>query len=91
MFEWGRKNRELEAILQELEMNASNNYKDNAQKNLRELEAAFARLSQEGKLNARQKESYGATIEGLRRKMKNYTHGDQKPDYRGCTGMNDRQ
>ena len=36
--------RELDMIITRLEMNMSNNYKDNAQMNLKELEEAFAQI-----------------------------------------------
>ena len=75
----GGKNRQLEELLGRLQMNMSNNYKDAAQDNLRELEKTFRKLEEEGGLSEKQKASYGQQLEDYREKMKNFTHKDQKP------------
>ena len=40
--------KELDSIIQRLEMNMSNNYKDNAQDNLKELEATVNAMRSSG-------------------------------------------
>lgn len=68
----------LEKLLQELQMDMSNNYKDNAQEDFAKLEKSFAELLSSGKLSARQVEYYEEQIHELRIMLKGYTHKDQK-------------
>ena len=68
----------LDAIIQRIEMNASNNYKDAAQSCLRELEAAFKDLEDAGKLSEKQKAYYQEKLSSFQIQMKNFTHKDQK-------------
>jgi len=77
MFGFLKKNKDLEALIRELEMDASNNYKDNAQDDFRCLKARFDELKAAGKLNAKQLVHYGDVINDYAEKMKNYTHADQ--------------
>ncbi len=82
MFGWlgGLKgNKTLDAIIQRIEMNMENNYKDAAQLNLKELEVAYEELSNAGKLNEKQKAHYSSQISAFKSRMKNFTHKDQKP------------
>ncbi len=69
----------LDAIVQRIQMNMENNYKDAAQMNLAELEELFHKLDESGKLNDKQKTYYESLIDSLRIRMKNFTHKDQKP------------
>lgn len=78
MFSFG-KNKELEEIIFRLEANMSNNYKDNAQSNLAELERCFESLVSSGKLNEKKKTYYKGLIDNYKEKMKGFTHKDQKP------------
>jgi ribosomal protein S20 len=71
--------KELDTIIQKLEMNMSNNYKDNAQENLKELEAAFATMCAMGALKPNVAATYESIISSYREKMKGYSHKDQKP------------
>ncbi len=71
--------KELDCIIQRLAMNMSNNYKDNAQYDLKELEAAFIALRDGGSLKESAISKYEAVITGYREKMKGYSHKDQKP------------
>ena len=73
------KNNALEDVLQRLNMNMSNNYKDAAQSNLKEFEELFTELSNSGKLNEKQKSKYGEILKEYKEKMKEYSHKDQKP------------
>ena len=71
--------KELDAIIQRLNMNMSNNYKDNAQDDLKELEAEIDRLRSAGDIKPRALEKYGSILDDLKEKMKGYSHKDQKP------------
>ena len=70
--------RQLDEKLERIQMNFENNYKDAAQINLKEFEALFNTLSEEGKLSDRQREYYGGKLADYRARMKNFTHKDQK-------------
>ena len=74
-------NKQLDAIVQRIEMNVSNNYKDAAQSGLRELEDELKRLEDTGKLNDKQKKYYGERLASFKEQMKNFTHKDQKPTW----------
>ena len=69
---------DLERLLRELEMDMSNNYKDNAQDDFAALEEAYNGLIDEGKLSKRQQEHYDGRLRELRAILKGYTHKDQK-------------
>ena len=83
MFGRMKKISELEGHLQKLQVNASNNYKDEAQKNFSDFLEAFERLDAEGKLPEKQRTYYAGVAEELKVKLKGYSHDEQKPDYRG--------
>ena len=70
--------RELDMIMTRLEMNMSNNYKDNAQMNLKELEEAFARMKEAGQIKGSSLEKYDRLMNGYVEKLKGYSHKDQK-------------
>lgn len=69
----------LDGIIRSLEMNMSNNYKDNAQSDLRELEEVLGRIKQDGKLKEKKLKSYEAVLDAYRTRMAGFTHKDQKP------------
>ncbi len=71
--------KELDSIIQSLEMNMANNYKDNAQANLKELSEAIGTMKASGVLKAGALTKYEGILDGYRDKMKGYTHKDQKP------------
>lgn len=73
------KNKQLEAAIARVEMNMSNNYKDAAQEDYRELVELYRRLEESNVLPDKQKEYYKGIIEEYSVKMENYTHKDQKP------------
>ena len=77
MFGFLKKNKDLENLILKLNMDASNNYKDNAQDDFRRLKARFDELKAAGKLNAKQLVRYGEVINDYAKQMKNYTHADQ--------------
>ena len=85
MFGFGKKkllNKELEAILSELRMNASNNYKDLAKQAFNAFTQRFRELKEAGSLTEKQLTHYEAELERLQEDMKGYSHGEQKPDYK---------
>ena len=69
----------LEILVERIQMNMENNYKDAAQMNLKELEELFYQLDEAGKLNQKQKERYESLIDSMKIRMNNFTHKDQKP------------
>lgn len=82
MFEFWKKkgsNKQLEEILQRIQMNVSNNYKDAAQLNLREFEDKIRELEERKELNTAQKAYYEGKLQDFKAQMKNFTHKDQKP------------
>ncbi len=73
-----KKNAQLEIILQKIQMNMSNNYKDAAQENLKEFQKVFQEYLDANKLDEKQKEYYQEKLSNLLVQMKHYTHKDQK-------------
>lgn len=69
----------LDAIIMKIEMNMSNNYKDNAQMDLKDLEEAFAEIKEKGKLNPKKLAKYEISLGDYQARLKGYTHKDQKP------------
>lgn len=74
-----KSEKELDGIIQRLEMNMSNNYKDNAQDNLKELEVALNDMREAGSLKPVILTKYQTILEEYQEKMKGFTHKDQKP------------
>lgn len=75
------KNKQLEELIQRIQMNVSNNYKDAAQLNLREFEALFTELESTGKMSEKQRAYYSEKLSAFKEQMKNFTHKDQKPTW----------
>lgn len=75
------RNRQLDEIIQRIEMNMSNNYKDAAQENLRELARVLEELETSGKIGGKQRLYYEGQLSAFRERMKNFTHKDQKPTW----------
>ncbi len=71
--------RELETYIDRINMNMSNNYKDNAQAALKELEARYEELKAAGALKAKDAAMFETQIGIYRNRLKGYTHKDQKP------------
>ncbi len=71
--------KELDEIILRMAMNLSNNYKDNAQDNLKQLEARLAELREAGKLKEKVLLEYESTLGIYKEKLKGYSHKDQKP------------
>lgn len=77
MFQKTGKNKQLNAIIQKIEMNASNNYKDAAQDGLRELEEVLKELEAAGTVSGKQKEYYEERLAVFQKQMEKFTHKDQ--------------
>ena len=73
------KNKTLEAAIEKLQMNMSNNYKDAAQEDYKELMKLHDELLCKGGLSDKQKGYYKDVIDEYSIRMKDYTHKDQKP------------
>ena len=73
------KNKQLESVIDKLQMNMSNNYKDAAQQEYKDLLEQYRELTDKGILSSKQKDYYMAVIKEYGVKMENYTHKDQKP------------
>ena len=71
--------KELDGIILRLEMNMSNNYKDNAQSNLKELEERLAQLRENKGAGPKVLSKYEAILADYKEKMLGYSHKDQKP------------
>lgn len=86
-----KKNKELEDILLSLHANASNNYKDNAQRNYKEFLQLYDQLKADGKLKAKQITYYEEVMKELAVSMKNYSHFEQRPDIQGLSELQNRK
>lgn len=71
--------RELETYILKINMNMSNNYKDNAQADLQDLEKRFEELKAEGVLKPKEIAEYDSKIGIYKERLKGFTHKDQKP------------
>ena len=71
--------KELDKIIQRIDMNMSNNYKDAAQVGLKEFELAMDRLKEMNIMKPQVLSKYEAILGKYQEKMKGYTHKDQKP------------
>lgn len=74
-----KNEKRLDEIILRMEMNMSNNYKDNAQSNFKELEEQLENLKADGSLKKKVLEKYEKTLETYRIKLDGYSHKDQKP------------
>ena len=71
--------KELDSIIQRLNMNMSNNYKDNAQDDLKDLETTINAFKTLGTVKPGALAQYEGILDELKEKMKGYSHKDQKP------------
>ena len=74
-----KEEKQLDSIIQRLQMNMSNNYKDNAQDNLRELEKTLKDMRSAGNIRTKVIEKYELILDDYKEKMKDFRHKDQKP------------
>ncbi len=71
--------KELDSVIQRIDMNMSNNYKDAAQVGLKEFELAMDRLKEMDVLKPQVLSKYEGILSVYQNKMKGYSHKDQKP------------
>ena len=69
----------LDEIIFRLQMNLSNNYKDNAQDCLRELEESLETMRSSRKVKEAVISKYDSVVSVYKEKLKGYSHKDQKP------------
>ncbi len=78
-----KKNGELETLISKTRMNQSNNYKDAAQENFKDLCTRYDELLSADKLNEKQQAHYTGIIEELRKELDKFTHRDQNARWMG--------
>lgn len=71
--------KQLDEIIERIQMNMSNNYKDAAQEDLKELGKLLKELRETGKIDAGKVSYYENKVSMFQEKMQNFTHKDQKP------------
>lgn len=74
-----KEEKKLDEIINRMIVNMSNNYKDNAQDNFRELEQVFGEMKQQGVLKEKTILKYEGIISEYKEKLKGYSHKEQKP------------
>lgn len=79
MFFKSRYEKDLDSIIEKIQMNMSNNYKDAAQENLKDLEQALEAYMGEKKISGKVADDYISKLDTYKSKLKGYTHKDQKP------------
>ncbi|MBQ0027264.1 MAG: hypothetical protein KBS96_01555 [Lachnospiraceae bacterium] len=79
MFFKTKAEKKLDEIITGIDMNMSNNYKDNAQSGLRDLEKALVEMKENGELKEKALGRYEGILKEYQEKMKGYSHKDQKP------------
>lgn len=70
---------EIDVIISHIHMNLGNNYKDEAQRGLKEFHELFTQMKENGILNEKQCLVYGDKLKTLSTEMDGFTHKDQKP------------
>lgn len=71
--------KELDEIIEHIEMNMSNNYKDAAQQDLKEFGELLKEIQEMGNMGKGKLSYYENKFSMFQEKMKNFTHKDQKP------------
>ena len=72
-----KEEKELDALLQRVDNNMSNNYKDAAQKDYKDFLKRYDELSKDGKLSDKVTVYYQGVIEEYASKLSKFTHKDQ--------------
>lgn len=73
------KNKELEALMQEIDSNLANNYKDAAQEALARFEQKMCDLTAQGSLKPKSQKEYANKLVDYKQTLKGFSHKDQKP------------
>ena len=68
------KHDELETLVQKIEINMGNNYKDASKEAFRKFEKRYQELLSSKKLSAKQESYYEQLIEDYRKELKNFSH-----------------
>lgn len=76
MFFKKKEVKELEQCIRSIQMNLENNYKDLAISYLHDAEKLYAQYCEAGRLNDKERISFGKTINGYQQRMKGYSHTD---------------
>ena len=69
----------MDQLIRDIEMNMSNNYKDNAQADFAKYEKLLAEVKASGKMKEKKLAHYESLYGIYQVKLKGYTHKDQKP------------
>lgn len=75
------KNKQLNELLNRIQMNFENNYKDAAQMNLKEYEEALRAFEESGGVKGNDRQYYEDKLDYYKEQMKRFTHKDQKPKW----------
>lgn len=73
--------KQLNELLNRIQMNFENNYKDAAQMNLKEYEERLIELINDNKIKGSGKQYYEDKLNYYKEQMKRFTHKDQKPKW----------
>lgn len=74
-------NKQLNELLNRIQMNFENNYKDAAQMNLKEYEEQLKELEKDGRVKESSRQYYEDKLDYYKGQMKKFTHKDQKPKW----------
>ena len=69
----------LDSIIENLENNLSNNYKDSAQADLREFEQLLNEMRDSKQIKEDVYLEYNLTLQNYKKRLEGFTHKDQKP------------
>ena len=69
----------LDSIIENLERNMANNYKDSAQADLREFEQLLNDMRDSKQIKEDVYLNYNLTLQTYKQRLAGYTHKDQKP------------
>ncbi len=74
-----KKNKDLEALIERIDNNVANNYKDAAQDYLKQYETKLRELLEKNALKDKQKAHYESVLDNYKERLKEFRHKDQKP------------
>ena len=74
-----KKNKDLEALIERIDNNVANNYKDAAQDYLKQYETRLQELLETNALKDKQKAHYESLLDNYKERLKEFRHKDQKP------------
>ncbi len=69
----------LDTVIENLENNMANNYKDSAQADLREFEQLLNEMRESKQIKEDAYLQYNLTLQTYKQRLEGYTHKDQKP------------